>query len=145
MDRLLGRLVNALLPRLRNTHITPTLKSLYWLQVRDRIIFKILLLVFHCVKGSAPHYNMGLVHKYTPARSLRSSNSDSLLVQKFAKTWGERAFAHASPALWNNLPLELQLCRLIQKLSKNLLQFLCSSEIDLKLYPVSFPFFLLSH
>ena len=70
------------------THITPIPKSLHWLQVRDCIIFKILLLVFHCVRGSAPHYNISLVHEYTPVRSLRSSNYGSL-IPKSANTLGE--------------------------------------------------------
>ena len=48
----------------KHTHITPILKSLHWLQVRDRIIFKILLLTFHCVQGTAPQYNIDLVHNY---------------------------------------------------------------------------------
>ena len=90
------------------THITPILQSLHWLQVRDCIVFKILLLIFHCLKGSAPHYNISLVHKYTPVRPLRSSNSGSLVVPKSSKTWGERAFAHAGPNLWNKLPLVIK-------------------------------------
>ena len=64
-----------LLPCLRNTIISPFFCNHfigYNLQVRDRIVFKILLLVFHCLKGSAPHYNISLVQKYTPVRSLRS-------------------------------------------------------------------------
>ena len=94
----------------KHTHITPILKSLHWLQVRDRIIFKILLLTFHCVQGTAPQYNIDLVHNYTPVRSLRSSNSGSLVIPKFATTWGTRAFAHAGPTLWNNLPSVIKNC-----------------------------------
>ena len=71
-------------------------------------MFTILLLVFHYLKGSAPHYNIDLVHKYTPVRSLRSSNSGSLAVPKSTKTWDERAFAHAGPTLWNNLPIVIK-------------------------------------
>ena len=39
----------------RCTHISPVLQLLHWLPVKDRIIFKILLLTFHCVHGSAPN------------------------------------------------------------------------------------------
>ena len=75
---------HALLPCLRNTLISaiPILQSLHWLKVRDRIVFKILLLVFHSLTGSVRHYNISLVHEYTPVRSLRSSNSGSLVVKK---------------------------------------------------------------
>ena len=41
----------------------------------------------------------------TPVRSLRSSNSGSLIVPYSAKSWSEWAFAHAGHALWNNLPI----------------------------------------
>ena len=44
---------------------------------------------FHCLKGSAPHYDISLAHTYTPVRSLRSSNSGSLAVPKSTNTWGE--------------------------------------------------------
>ena len=94
----------------KHTHITPILKSLHWLQVRDRIILKILLMTFHCVQGTAPQYYIDLVHNYTPVRSLRSSNSGSLIIPKFATTWGTRAFAHAGPTLWNNLPSVIKHC-----------------------------------
>ena len=46
----------------KRTHITPILQSLHWLPIKDRIVFKILLLIFHCVQGSAPQYNISLVH-----------------------------------------------------------------------------------
>ena len=45
----------------KRTHITPILQSLHWLPIKDRIVFKILLLIFHCVQGSAPQYNISLV------------------------------------------------------------------------------------
>ena len=102
------------------THITPILESLHWLQVKDRITFKILLLVFHCIKGSAPQYNIDLVYKYTPVRSLRSSSSSSLDIPRFAKTWGKRAFAHAGPTLWNNLPIGIKTCTSLDLFKKNL-------------------------
>ena len=40
-------------------------------------------------------------------RSLCSSNSGSH-VPNSTKTWGEWAFAHAGPTLWNNLPLAIK-------------------------------------
>ena len=87
----------------KHSHITPILKSLHWLPIKERIAFKILLLVFHCVRGSAPHYNISLLQNYIPKRQLRSSNSCFLVVPRSTKTWGERAFAHAGPSLWNSL------------------------------------------
>ena len=41
---------------LRRDHITPILKQLHWLPIKRRIEFKILLLVFRCINGTAPLY-----------------------------------------------------------------------------------------
>ena len=49
-------------------HITPGLKSLHWLPVEKRIVFKLCLLVYktrHCL---APSYLCGLLLPYAPAR-----------------------------------------------------------------------------
>ena len=90
------------------THITPILKSLHWLPIEQRIKFKILLSVFHCVQGSAPQYNLSLINVYNPVRSLRSADSGFLVVPACYKSWGERAFACVGPSLWNSLPSHLR-------------------------------------
>ena len=89
-------------------HITPVLKSLHWLPVEYRSKFKILLLVFHCLRGSAPEYNSALFKHYNPGRHLRSSNSSLLVVPKTNTSWGDRSFAHAGSTLWNELPQPLK-------------------------------------
>ena len=88
----------------RRKHITPVLQSLHWLPVHFRIVFKLLLLVFHCLHGSAPTYNINLLTYYNPPRRLRSSNINLLVVPRSNKLWGDRSFAHAGPLLWNELP-----------------------------------------
>ena len=92
----------------KRSHITPILKTLHWLPVKERIIFKILLFVYYIVNGTAPDYNKSLLRLYQPTRTLRSSNSGLLQIPLSKKSWGERAFAHAGPALWNSLPQELK-------------------------------------
>ena len=84
------------------------LETLHWLPVKERIIFKILLFVYYIVNGTAPDYNRSLLRLYQPTRTLRSSNSGLLQIPLSKKSWGERAFAHAGPALWNSLPQELK-------------------------------------
>ena len=89
-----------------------------------RIVFKILLLIFHCVQGSAPQYNISLVHPYIPARNLRSSTSRALIIPKSTKTWGERAFAHAGPYLWNSLPEDIKNCKSSESFKNHLKTYL---------------------
>ena len=108
----------------KRTHITPILQSLHWLPIKDRIVFKILLLIFHCVQGSAPQYNISLVHPYIPARNLRSSTSRALIIPKSTKTWGQRAFAHAEPYLWNSLPEDIKNCKSSESFKNHLKTYL---------------------
>ena len=48
----------------KRSHITPILKTLHWLPVKERIIFKILLFVYYIVNGTAPDYNKSLLRLY---------------------------------------------------------------------------------
>ena len=95
------------------SRITPLLRDLHWLPVRQRISFKILLIVYKALLGQTPTYISELL-KFKPNKhthNLRSS-LDTLLLQipsyKTKTTLGDRAFACAAPKLWNNLPLEIR-------------------------------------
>ena len=57
----------------KHDHITPVLKELHWLPVRKRIEFKILLLAYKCLHGTAPSYLRELLKEYVPPRTLRST------------------------------------------------------------------------
>jgi len=48
-------------------HITPVLRDLYWLPVRQRISFKLAMMVYKCLYGLAPSY---LADVCTPVSSV---------------------------------------------------------------------------
>jgi len=109
-------------------HITPVLRSLHWLPVRLRILFKLLLLVYRCVNETAPKYLCELMSPYRPSRSLRSVSQLLLVVPKCRlKTYGERAFSAAGPREWNNLPLHIKQSPTISLFKTNLKTFLFKS------------------
>ena len=88
---------------------TKVLRQLHWLPVCYRIIFKILLLVYKALNGTAPYYISGLLKYNTSQWELRSSSQHLLVTpQARLKTYGEGAFAVAVPRLWNSIPLELR-------------------------------------
>jgi len=61
-----------------------------------------------CVK-LAPVYINELLYHYTPCRSLRSSDSNFLVIPKTTTiTYGGRSFAAIAPKLWNQLPLAIR-------------------------------------
>ena len=91
----------------RHDHITPVLRSLHWLPVKERVTFKILTLSFKAIHGLAPDYIQSLVTLQCPSRySLRRNNERFLKPygKKTLKTLGDRAFAVAVPHLFNTLP-----------------------------------------
>ena len=63
--------------------ITPVLKELHWLPVKQRIIFKILLFTYKAQKALAPQYISDFLVQYKPSRALRSSDKKLLQVPHF--------------------------------------------------------------
>ena len=87
-------------------HVSQILFKLHWLPVKQRIEFKILLLVYKSLTHLGPTYLSELLQPYTPARVLRSSSKNLLAHPKpspHTATYGQRAFVAAAPTLWNNL------------------------------------------
>jgi len=86
-------------------HITPVLRDLHWLSARQRITFKLAMMVYKCLHGLAPSY-LADVCVCTPVSSvvgrwqLRSAKSGTLVVPGTRTTIG--------PAIWNRLPVELR-------------------------------------
>ena len=94
----------------KQVHVTPLLKDLHWLQVKDRINFKILLLTYRALNDLAPEYISELVRFYRPAKDLRSGKLLQLAVPTTRlKTFGDRCFEAAAPKEWNKLPLNIKL------------------------------------
>ena len=86
----------------RRDHITPVLFSLHWLPVRQRIEFKLILLVFRDVHHLCPVYLSSLMIPYTPTRTLRSADQYLLTIPRYhLERYGRRAVSVARPTLWN--------------------------------------------
>ena len=91
-------------------HITPILRELHWLPVKERIDFKILLLTFKALNNMAPAYLKDMLRFETSDRyKLRSEKSVTLMVPRTKFTSRrDRAFCTADPRLWNKQPVEIR-------------------------------------
>ena len=91
----------------KSAHITPFLYYLHWLPISSRIQYKMALICFHIVSGTAPPYLSELLHLYSPSRSLRSAADTRIfrVPRMGRRTLGERSFQYTGPVLWNSLPL----------------------------------------
>ena len=93
----------------RFTHITPILKSLYWLPVSYRINFKICCLTHRAISLGEPYYLRSLLSNRLNSHSVRSSSFNSLIVSCFKKVYnGIRFFSYAASFLWNHLPYAIR-------------------------------------
>jgi len=92
----------------------PLLGDLHWLRIPRHIQYKLDVLVFDSVHGSAPRYLQEVirpVENIEPRRRLRSASSADLTVPATRRsTLGDRAFAVASRRAWNTLPDVIRRC-----------------------------------
>lgn len=87
--------------RSKKDHVTDIFHELHWLHVRERIIFKILLIVYKCLHNDAPSYLKDLVVVLRP-------NYRLLDVPGICGSLGRRSFAYCGPKLWNCVPVNIR-------------------------------------
>ena len=96
----------------KHCHITPLLQQLHWLPIRLRIEFKILLIIFKLLHGSAPKYLIDLISVLPPSHYDLWRNNQGILLstsKRFTEvTMGDRSFMAAAPRLWNSLPVSIR-------------------------------------
>ena len=91
-------------------HVTPLLKSLHWLPVKQRIKYKIIMLCHKILKTNEPAYLRELLIKPEYSRNTRSSDDETLLFvpRKKLITYGDRSFEYIGPSTWNNIPRNIR-------------------------------------
>jgi len=94
----------------RSDHISPVLRQLHWLPVRQRVDFKVVTLVHQSLSVISPPYLADVCRLVADAheRRLRSTVSRTCAVTQTYSTFGDRAFGAAGPGLWNSLPWHLK-------------------------------------
>ncbi|XP_028516270.1 uncharacterized protein LOC114575494 [Exaiptasia diaphana] len=108
----------------KHDHITEIIKQLHWLPIRQRIHYKVLVLTFKSINGSAPSYLEEIVTKRPLKRTRADGNNDLVIPVIKHETFGGRSFAYCGPKLWNSLPKELKNCKDINIFKKLLKTFL---------------------
>jgi hypothetical protein len=48
------------------SHVTPLLRTLHWLPVKERILNKTMVLAYRTARGTAPPYLQAMLKPYTP-------------------------------------------------------------------------------
>jgi hypothetical protein len=125
----------------RRDHITPTLQSLHWLKIQERITYKIASITYDVLSTSKPAYLSKLL-AVQPARSTRSSKLITLSRPAVTSNRSvlNRSFRYSAPILWNALPAELRCPKDLSSPGTNLLSkatFL--SKLKTHLFHQSYP------
>ena len=101
-------------------------EMLHWLPIRQRIIYKLCLLVFRCLRVEAPSYLFEMltplsgVHHLCPLRSAAHGNLH--IPRTRTRTFGPRSFSVSGPSSWNKLPDNLKNIELILQVFKSQLK-----------------------
>jgi len=91
-----------ILRKKKRESVRDSLKDLHWLNIDQRLSYKILLLVFKCLHNLAPHSLTHTILIKTPSTLL-------LQTRYFPKSnIGRRAFSFHAPRQWNCLPESLR-------------------------------------
>ena len=92
----------------KSERITPLLRELHWLRVPKQIKFRLCVLTFRRLHGTAPRYLAETLHLTTSRSScsrLRSAATSTLIITATRRrTLGDRAFPVAAVRVWNSLP-----------------------------------------
>ena len=91
---------------------------LNWLRIRFRIIYKVLLIVHHCLHKNAPTEVAALIQYSQSQRTMKLQETRTL------NSYGDRAFSHVGPKLWNLLPGEIREQHDLVSFKQNLKTFL---------------------
>ena len=97
--------------KLKFDHINPVLFNHHWLPVNYRIQFKILMITFKAIHGTAPSYVSYLICIRSSSRYLLRNNATIFLERPkgvMRTTVGARSFHASAPALWNSLPAHIR-------------------------------------
>ena len=116
-------------PKFRS--ISGVRRELHWLPIRQRIDFKVLVICWRALHGVAPAYIREMVTRRVAPRTTRSTARDLLVVPRTRlKTFGDRSFSAAAPALWNSLPENLKQLPTLDAFKRNLKTHLFAIAYD---------------
>ena len=91
-------------PRGQIVHITPILKQLHWLPVKQRIRYKFCLIVHNSLHGTGPQYLRELLKLYLRDERLRQASYLQLVPCHPKRKGGRAGFRVAGPDEWHTLP-----------------------------------------
>ena len=114
----------------KRDHIQPTLKRLHWLQIHQRVNYKVAMLTYTIRLSGEPHHLNAMLIYYRPTRTLRSADELLLVIPRTKLCSADRAFSVAAPKLWNTLPADIRYSNTITIFRKLLKTYLYKQAFE---------------
>ena len=80
------------------------LTELHWLPVKARVMFKVLVILFRVIMGTAPSYLKTMFDPIRQGYRLRSQNDTNFHIPRRRTKLADRSIAVTGPKWWNDLP-----------------------------------------
>ena len=90
-------------------HVTPILRQLNWLPVKQHMYYRDSIMAFKCMNGLAPGYLSEQFVKRSSISTRITRNSQLLHIPLFKTATGQRTFYYRMVSLWNALPQYIKL------------------------------------
>ena len=108
--------------RKKSQSVRDVLIKLHWLPIEERIIFKLLCIVYKILNGMAPESLLGLI-------SVKDSDPFLLNNVYLNSNQGRRSFSYAAPRFWNPLPRKIRSAASLDSFKRSL-KYLLFNEFD---------------
>ena len=84
-------------------HISPYLKELQWIKIKDKYTYDICIIVFKVLRKYFPDW-LYIFNNISSVHGINTRQSNNLIVQRTKTELGSRQMHTRGPYLWNKLP-----------------------------------------
>ena len=95
-------------------HVTPLLRQLNWLPVKQLLYYRDSVLTYKCFKGLAPRHLVDKLTKRSSINTCHTRKRDLLHIPLYRTASGQHTFAYRGTCIWNNLDNDVKQCVSLQ-------------------------------
>ena len=110
-------------------HITPILKQLCWMPVKDHLFYHDAL-TFTCMNGMALTNLCSRFNKRGTISGRSTRNENKLDIPRYKTAMGQRSFLYRAVTIWNNLPRDIKLSSLMSIFKRKLKNHILMSRFS---------------
>ena len=111
-------------------HITPVLRAMQWLPIRQLLYYRNAVMAFNCVTGCAPDSLKDQFIKCSDVSTRTTRNSQKLQIPLLKSASGQRSSYYRTVKIWNSLDPSLKLSKTLQEFKRKLKNFLLKDFMD---------------